>query len=202
LGWFVLGLAGFSLLAGSALSGWAGNTFLGALFVFLLALVVLLPLLALTRLASRRGTLAHRLKDPEGRALGLAATAVGISILFPWVGALAHGGDRLVGILGAIVVAATIVYAARQVTPGWAVLASIALVGSCLVAAVLSHAGAERLGWQDLHWRETTDDPMNGSSVDIAWGILGAVIFAPVAGTVLGIASQVNKREQVGAPTR
>jgi hypothetical protein len=64
-----------------------------------------------------------------------------------------------------------------------------------MMGAILSHGLAESVGWQDLHWRETTDDPMDGSSVDIGWGIVGAVIFAPVAGIVLGIASQVNKRE-------
>jgi hypothetical protein len=72
-------------------------------------------------------------------------------------------------------------------------------VGSCAIAALLSHGLAEKAGWQDLHWRPTTDDPMDGSSVDIGWGIVGAIVFAPIAGIVLGIASQVNKRETVAS---
>ncbi len=195
--WFALGLVAAGVFVGVALAGESAP--LAAAFFFVVALVVILPCVAVLRVIRGGGTFRQRLKRPEGLALALSLLALGIAVIVPWFMGLVDGADGLVRMAGAVAVAVAIFAAGRRLKPGWAVLTSIALVGSCLSAALLSNGLAEWVGWQDLHWRETTDDPLDGSSVDIGWGILGAVVFAPVAGTALGLASQVNKREPVSA---
>jgi hypothetical protein len=194
IGWVVLGLAAGAALAVILLFPSDNAPTLNLFAFFVVTLVVALPALAVARIMS----VGHRTVDdwlvlPEGRALGLALLAVAVAAALPWIVAVMEELEWLPGSVGTIGLAIAIWFAARQVTPGWAVLASIALVWYCSVAALLSHGLAEWAEWQDLHWRETTDDPLAGSSVDIGWGILGAIVFAPVAGAAIGLLSPVNK---------